>query len=51
MRDWKEIENSWDNMVSMSCRPINLKLKEGTVIDENKSVHDLMDFFLEVSSL
>lgn len=38
MRDWKEIENSWDNMVSMSCRPINPKLKEGTVIDENKSV-------------
>lgn len=38
MRDWKEIENSWDNMVSMSYRPINPKLKEGTVIDENKSV-------------
>jgi hypothetical protein len=38
MRDWKEIRHSWSKMMDMSCKPINPKLKEGTVIDENKTV-------------
>lgn len=37
-RDWFDIQNEYMEMCNMSCRPSKKKLKEGTVIDMDKSV-------------
>lgn len=38
IRDWYDIMIEFKEMNSMSCRPSKKKLKEGTVIDMDKSV-------------
>ena len=38
IKGWDEIQDDFNRMSSMSCRPTFSKMKVGTIIDEDKSV-------------